>query len=72
MIKKLLIEGMSCNHCINHLKTALTEDIEGVKVLEVNLDDKYAIVDMKDAIDLNQLKQVIENLDFELKDIIEC
>lgn len=72
MIKKLLIEGMSCNHCINHLKTALTEDIEGVKVLEVNLDDKYAIVDMKDGIDLNQLKQVIENLDFELKDIIEC
>ena len=72
MIKKLLIEGMSCNHCINHLKTALTEDIEGVKVLEVNLDDKYAIIDMKDAIDLNQLKQVIESLDFELKDIIEC
>lgn len=72
MIKKLLIEGMSCNHCINHLKTALTEDIEGIKVLEVNLDDKYAIVDMKDGIDLNQLKQVIEDLDFELKDIIEC
>ena len=72
MIKKLLIEGMSCNHCINHLKRALTEDIEGVKVLEVNLDDKYAIVDMKYGIDLNQLKQVIESLDFELKDIIEC
>ena len=72
MIKKLLIEGMSCNHCINHLKTTLTEDIEGIKVLEVNLDDKYAIVDMKDGIDLNQLKQVIESLDFELKDIIEC
>jgi len=70
MIKKLLIEGMSCNHCINHLKTGLTEDIEGVKVLEVNLDGKYAIVDMKDDIDLNQLKQVIDELDFELKDII--
>ena len=72
MIKKLLIEGMICNHCINHLKTALTEDIEGVKVLEVNLDGKYVIVDMKDDIDLNQLKQVINELDFELKDIIEC
>ena len=70
MIKKLLIEGMICNHCINHLKTALTEDIEGVKVLEVNLDGKYVIVDMKDDIDLNQLKQVIDELDFELKDII--
>ena len=31
MEKKLLIEGMSCNHCVNHLKTALTEDIKGIK-----------------------------------------
>ena len=23
MEKKLLIEGMSCNHCVNHLTTAL-------------------------------------------------
>ena len=45
MKKKLLIDGMSCNHCVNHLNTALTEDIKGV--------------------------EVIEELDFELKDIIE-
>lgn len=32
MKKKLLIEGMSCNHCVNHVKTALTEDVEGVKL----------------------------------------
>lgn len=35
MEKKLLIEGMSCNHCVNHVKTALTEDIKGVEVKEV-------------------------------------
>ena len=33
MKKKLLIDGMSCNHCVNHLNTALTEDIKGVEVL---------------------------------------
>ena len=71
MKKKLLIDGMSCNHCANHLSTALTEDIKGVEVIEISLENKYAIVDMKDDIDITKLKEVIEELDFELKDIIE-
>ena len=50
MEKKLLIEGMSCNHCVNHVKTALTEDIEGVEVKEVSLDGKYALVDVADGV----------------------
>ena len=37
----------------------------------VSLENKYAIVDMKDDIDITKLKEVIEELDFELKDIIE-
>ena len=69
MNKKLLIEGMSCGHCVNHLKTALTEDIEGIDVLEVNLEDKYAIVKMDDSVNTEELKNVIEELGFELKDI---
>lgn len=69
MNKKLLIEGMSCSHCVNHLKTALTEDIEGIKVLEVNLEDKYAIVIMDDSVNHEELKNVIQELGFDLKDI---
>lgn len=69
MNKKLLIEGMSCGHCVNHLNTALTEDIEGIDVLEVNLEDKYAIVKMDDSVNLEELKNVIEELGFELKGI---
>lgn len=69
MNKKLLIEGMSCGHCANHLKTALTEDIEDIEVLEVNLEDKYAIVKMGDSVNYEELKNVIEELGFELKDI---
>lgn len=71
MKKKLLIDGMSCNHCVNHLNTALTEDIKGVEVIEISLENKYAIVDMNDDIDITKLKEVIEELDFEIKDIIE-
>lgn len=42
MEKKINIEGMSCNHCVNHVREAL-EDIN-INVLEVNLDEKYALV----------------------------
>ncbi len=69
MQKKLLIDGMSCGHCVNHLKTALTEDIKGVQVIEVNLDGKYAIVEMEDMVVKEELSSVIEELGFELKGI---
>lgn len=69
MKKKLLIEGMSCGHCVNHVKTALTEDIQGVEVLEVSLDGKYALVHVNENVTDADLKLVIEDLDFELKGI---
>ena len=72
MRKKLMIEGMSCNHCINHLKTTLSEDINGIKVIEISLEDKFAIVDINNNVNLNKLNELVEELGFELKDIIEC
>lgn len=69
MKKKLLVEGMSCGHCVNHLKTALTEDIDGVEVLDVDLENKCASVDMKDDVSVDKLKEVISELGFELKGI---
>lgn len=69
MRKKLLVDGMSCEHCVNHLKVALTEDIDGIEVIEVSLEDKYAIVDMKDDVLESKLKEVIEDLGYELKGI---
>ena len=69
MEKKLLIEGMSCNHCVNHVKTALTEDIKGIDVKELNLDGKYALVDMADGVNEDELKALIADLGFELKAI---
>ena len=66
MEKKLLIEGMSCNHCVNHVKTALTEDIKGIDVKEVNLDGKYALVDMADGVNEDELKALIADLGFDL------
>jgi copper chaperone len=57
MKKKILIEGMSCGHCVAHVKDAL-EGIDGVSSVEVNLEGKYATVetDVNDEI----LKEAIE------------
>lgn len=43
-MKKINIEGMSCNNCVAHVKEAL-EEIEGVKLIEVKLEDKNALVE---------------------------
>lgn len=66
MKTKLFIEGMKCKHCVGNLTDVLTEDIEGIEVLEVNLDGKYAIVDMDDSVNIKKVKELIEDLGFNL------
>ena len=66
MKRKLSIEGMKCSHCVGNLKDVLTEDISGVDVLEVNLEGKYAIVDMDDSVDVKKVQELIEDLGFQL------
>lgn len=58
MKKKILIEGMRCNNCVGHVRTAL-EEMEGVSLLEVNLAEKYALVETE--VDNGVLKEVIED-----------
>ncbi|WP_058486222.1 heavy-metal-associated domain-containing protein [Defluviitalea phaphyphila] len=69
MKKKLYIEGMSCNHCVNHVKNALM-DVEGVKEVEVSLEGKYAIVETDVEIKNEILKEaVVEEAGYELTKI---
>ncbi len=43
MKKTLTIEGMSCDHCVHHVKSALSE-LSGVDSAEVSLADNSAVV----------------------------
>lgn len=43
MKKTLSVEGMSCNHCVAHVKDALSE-VAGVESAEVDLEKKSAVV----------------------------
>ncbi len=69
MKKRLVIEGMHCEKCAKGLSAVLTEDLEGVEVLEINLDGAYA--DIEDKADTSDeiLKEAVEELGFELKEI---
>ncbi|MCI5629121.1 MAG: heavy metal-associated domain-containing protein [Clostridiales bacterium] len=66
MKRKLSIEGMKCSHCVGNLRDVLTEDIAGVEVLEINLEGKYAIVNMEDSVDIDKVRELIEDLGFQL------
>jgi copper ion binding protein len=44
MRKTLSIEGMSCGHCVSHVREALAE-IQGLTVIEVDLAEKRAVVE---------------------------
>lgn len=69
MKKKLIIEGMSCNHCAAHVENAL-KDIAGVHDVHVNLNEKYAVVDADDTIDDKTLKAAVEDAGYDVINII--
>ena len=43
MNKQLNITGMSCGHCVSHVKSAL-EEVEGVSLADVSLEEHRANV----------------------------
>lgn len=60
---------MSCDLCINHVKEALTEDIQGVKVIDVSLENKCATVEVDDNVSDEQIKAVISDLGYNVTSI---
>ena len=69
MKKKIAIEGMSCGHCVNHVKTALLEDMTGVNSVDVNLEEKQAIVEVEASVTDETIKSVIEEAGYEVVNI---
>ena len=68
MIKKILIEGMSCQHCVNHVKNAL-EELDGVKSAKVSLEDKSAEIELNHDVDDEKIKAAIDEVGYEVTSI---
>ena len=67
MKKTIVIEGMSCMHCVGAVKNALSE-IEGVISVNVDLAAKTATVDVEDVSD-TVLKDAIEEAGYDVIEI---
>lgn len=68
IIKKVYIEGMQCNHCKMTVEKSL-ENLDGVKSVKVNLDDKTAVIELEKNIEDNNIKEKIVDAGFEVSKI---
>ena len=69
MTRTLKIEGMMCPRCEAHVKKAL-ESLEEVASAEVSYQAGTAVVTLKNEIDADRLKQVIEAEDYSVLEIL--
>ena len=63
------INGMSCGHCSMAVKKALGQ-IEGVEKVEVSLEDKTATISSTTSLDINILKEIIDDEGYEFVGIL--
>ena len=68
MTKKIFIEGMSCSHCVARVEKAL-DALDGVKSVNVDLDGKFAILDLDYDIDNKKLTEIIDEVGYDVIDI---
>lgn len=68
MKKKILVEGMSCGHCVNHVKEALME-MSGVTNVDVSLDDKTAIIEASIDVNDEDIRFAIDDAGYEVAGI---
>ncbi|MBL4938347.1 heavy-metal-associated domain-containing protein [Clostridium sp. YIM B02515] len=68
MKKKILVEGMSCGHCVNHVKEALSE-LNGVTSVDVNLASKTAILEATVEVSDVDIKAAIDDAGYDVAGI---
>ncbi len=67
--KKIIsIEGMQCNHCKMSVEKALYS-IEGITSVNVSLEEKRAEIEYNIDIENSKIKEAIEEIGFEVKEI---
>jgi len=68
--KVILIEGMSCLHCVEHVETALRQ-MAGVRQVRVDLARKSATVEVDGAVPDEKLKAAVEEMGYDVTAIRE-
>lgn len=68
MTKTLKISGMTCNHCVNHVKNAL-EDLEEVRSADVSLENNTAVVALQADVSDETLRGAVEEVGYQIVSI---
>ena len=68
MKKNIMIEGMTCMHCVGRVKNAL-EEMAGVKEVIVDLEGKSATINLEKDIENAILKEKIEDAGYDVVEI---
>lgn len=68
MKKTMTIEGMMCNHCTGRVQQALSA-LEGVATVEMNLENKTAVVTMNQEVSDQQLTDAVTTAGYEVVSI---
>ncbi len=63
--KVISIEGMMCQHCVNHVTKAL-EAVDGVSNVKVNLEQKNAVLTANDTVSNDVLTKAIVDAGYEV------
>ena len=64
---ELKVEGMHCEGCENRIKNVV-KTVEGVKEVEASHKEAKVKVEAEDSVNINEIKEKIEDLDFKVID----
>lgn len=68
MKKKIYIEGMTCEHCLNRVKNALSE-MDNIKEVQVNLAEGFALIESDREIVNSALTDTIDEAGYDVTKI---
>ena len=63
--KEILVDVMKCEHCSKRVHDGLKK-IEGVKSVKVDLSSKKVTITYKDELNMEEVREIILNLGFQL------
>lgn len=66
MTKTLTIDGMSCEHCVSHVQSAL-QGVSGVQTADVSLEGGTARVELSEDVATEALIQAVEDAGYDAK-----
>ena len=65
MLKVIKIEGMSCGHCENRVKNALS-GVEGIKIIRVSASEDLAEIEITEDAQLQMAVDAIEDAGYDV------